>query len=212
MKKRSNFSTLTFSFDVPEAQSLNDRLLPLIYAERERDQNGIQRSNYRDLGGWHSQTNLHKSPDFGILVEKIDEAAKLISTELRYHQSYSLQIGTMWSVINPPGSSNLAHIHPGCSWSGVYYVQAPRNSGKIVFTDPRTENIMQNTKYNPNKKRPKQCLSKVRYTPVAGKMLIFPGWLYHAVKPNLSEEEGANGDRVIMSFNLSQKKERAVVK
>jgi uncharacterized protein (TIGR02466 family) len=212
MKKRSYFPTLMYSFDLPDAQSLNDRLLPFIYAEREQDQNGIQRSNYRDLGGWHSQTNLHKSPDFGILVEKIDEAGRLISDELGYHESYSLQVGTMWSVINPPGSSNLAHIHPGCIWSGVYYVQAPRNSGKILFTDPRTENLMQNPKYIPNKKRSKPCLSKVRYTPVAGRMLIFPSWLYHAVKPNLSEEKGANGERIIVSFNLSQRKDQLAVK
>lgn len=66
---------------------------------------------------------------------------------------------------------------------------------------------MQKAKFAPDKKRPKECWSKVNFTPVAGRMLIFPSWLYHSVAPNLSEAEGASSDRVIISFNISQKKD-----
>ena len=49
---------------------------------------------------------------------------------------------------------------------------------------------------------------KVSFSPVAGRMLLFPSWLYHSVEPNRATpvdgcEQG--GDRVILSFNLSQK-------
>ena len=96
----------------------------------------------------------------------------------------------MWSIINPPGSANRAHIHPGCTWSGVYYIQTPAGCGNIEFIDPRTENLMQQPRYVPNKKRPKHCWTKANITPKPGRMLIFPSWLYHAVAPNLSEEIG----------------------
>lgn len=205
-KRRAYFSTLIYSFDLPEPQGLIERLLKLTYAERKRDQAGVEKSNFRKLGGWHSQTNLHKSPDYHELVDIIEEGAGSISSELEYHESYSLRIGTMWSIINPPGSANVAHVHPGCIWSGVLYLQTPQDSGKIAFTDPRTANIMQKPKYAPDQRRPRECWTKVNFTPVAGRMLIFPSWLYHSVAPNLSEEEGANADRVIISFNISQKK------
>jgi len=206
LKKRSYFPSLVFEFDLPEAHKLNDQLLKTIYAERDHDQEGIERSNFRKLGGWHSKTNLHKSADFAGLVDIITSVTKKMSEDLGYDKTYSLQIGTMWSIINPPGSSNLSHIHPGCIWSGVYYVQAPENSGKISFTDPRTANLMIKPKYIPNQKRPRQCWTKVNYKPIPGRMIIFPSWLYHSVAPNLSEEEGKMGERVIISFNLSQRK------
>ncbi len=207
MERQSYFPTLVFRFELPEAQSLNARLLPLIYAEREKDLKGIERSNFRELGGWHSHNDLHKSPKYSELTDRINAAADLMSIDLGYHKSYSLRIGTMWSIINPPGSFNRAHIHPGCIWSGVYYVQAPEHSGKIAFTDPRTENLMQKPKFIPNKKQPKYCWSKVNFTPVAGIMLIFPSWLYHSVHPNLSEKNEGECERIIVSFNLSQRKD-----
>lgn len=203
---RRYFPTLTFSVDVAHHQPLNEELLNLIYAERDQDQKGIQRSNYQQLGGWHSRTNLHRSKKYSALVKEVAAAGRLVSEELEYDPAYSLRIGTLWSIINSPGSSNLAHIHPGCLWSGVYYVQVPKNSGHIVFTDPRTSNLMQRPKFTPNKKRPKSCWTKVNVRPTPGRMIIFPSWLYHAVKPNLSNKKGTAGDRVIMSFNLSQRK------
>ena len=42
--------------------------------------------------------------------------------------------------------------------------------------------------------------------PTAGKLLIFPAWLYHAVHPNLSAEPAPASDRVIISFNLSHRR------
>ena len=92
--------------------------------------------------------------------------------------------------------------------SGVYYVQAPRNSGRIEFIDPRTQNLMSPVKYIPDTKRPQICWTKVQYEPVAGRMLIFPSWLYHSVRPNRSKAKGKDADRIIVSFNLSQGKRR----
>jgi uncharacterized protein (TIGR02466 family) len=206
MTREVYFPTLVYSFQNAAPEALNARLLELIYAEQERDQAGIQRSNFRRLGGWHSHNDLHKSPDYAELVDSIHTAGKLVSDNLGYHKGYALRIGTMWSIINPPGSANRAHIHPGCTWSGVYYIHTPDGCGNIEFIDPRTENMMFQPRYMPNKKRPKHCWTKANLTPRPGRMLIFPSWLYHAVAPNLSEHEGPAGHRVIISFNLSQHK------
>ena len=202
------FPTLIFSLEVPDGELLNARLIEAIYAERKRDGKGVRKSNFPELGGWHSHVRLHRDAAFAGLVRHVEAAAARMCRELGYHKSYRLCIGTMWSIINPPGGLNRAHIHPGCNWSGVYYVQAPRNSGRIEFTDPRTQNLMSGVKYIPGAKRPRDCWKKVRYEPQAGRMMIFPAWLYHSVGSNRSRARGKDADRVIVSFNLSQQRRR----
>ena len=202
------FPTLVFSVKVPDSAVLNARLIEAIYAQRERDRTGIRKSNFPELGGWHSHVRLHRERRFASLVRHVDAASDMMCRELGYHTSYRLSIGTMWSIINPPGGLNRAHIHPGCLWSGVYYVQAPSGSGSIEFTDPRTQNLMSPVAYIPGTRRPRICWRKVQYKPVAGRMLIFPSWLYHGVLPNRSKAEGKAADRIIVSFNLSQKKRK----
>ena len=208
LKVQPYFPTLIFSLEVPDSELLNADLIEAIYAERERDEAGVPKSNFPELGSWHSHVNMHRDVIFAELVQCVDAASDLMCRELGYHRSYRLSIGTMWSIINPPGGVNRAHIHPGCIWSGVYYVQAPANSGRIEFIDPRTQNLMNPVRYIPDTRRPRICWTKVRYKPVAGRMLIFPSWLYHSVAPNRSRAEGKAADRIIVSFNLSQKKRK----
>ena len=200
------FPTLICSVDVPGSRVLNAHLIEAIYAERDRDRTGVNRSNFPELGGWHSHVKLHKDPMFAELVQYVDAVSTMMSRELGYHESYRLRVGTMWSIVNPPSSANRAHIHPGCMWSGVYYVQTPRNSGRIEFIDPRTQNLMNQAQFIPNTRRPKICWTKVKFKPVAGRMLIFPAWLYHSVDPNRSRAKGRDADRIIVSFNLSQER------
>ena len=200
------FPTLIFKFDVPNAERINSELVTSIYKERDNNKSGIQRSNFTALGGWHSHNSLHRENEFKVIKEHVDSAGEIISKRLQYHTSHALHIGSMWSIINPPGSMNRDHIHPDSLWSGVYYVSGPKDSGNIEFVDPRTSHIMHQPKYIPNKKRQKQCWTKVNFKPVPGTMIIFPGWLYHSVGLNESQEQGSDGDRVIISFNLSQRK------
>lgn len=199
------FPTMIFSSICRDADRLNSYLKDLIFAERSKDRKGIVRSNFAGLGGWHSHNNLHNEAAYAPLVDRINQAGQRITNDLGYAENSQLSIGTMWAITNPPGSANKAHIHPNSHWSGVYYVQAPSKCGDIEFTDPRTMHIMQQPKFRVGKKRSRENWTKVQFTPTAGKMLIFPSWLYHGVNPNLTNEKGDAADRIIFSFNLSQK-------
>jgi uncharacterized protein (TIGR02466 family) len=179
--------------------------MDLTYAEREQGI-AVNKSNTAELGSWHSATALHKNPAYEPLLTEVDGALGRISQELNYATDQVLKVTSMWSIINPPGNGNRAHVHPNSLWSGVYYVQASESGGKIEFIDPRTVNIMNQPKYESKKKRPRECWTKVTYKPVAGRMLIFPASLYHGVDPNLSKKSGRAGDRVIVSFNINQVK------
>ena len=197
------FPTTIFQYDIENAETLNNTLLDLTYAERERDQVGVNKSNTAELGSWHSATNLHKKSDYAPLMSEIDAALGRVSDALAYAKDHALKVTTMWSIINPPGNGNRAHVHPNSLWSGVYYVQAPEGAGKIEFIDPRTVIIMNQPKYEA-KKRPRDSRSRVHYKPIAGRMVIFPAWLYHGVDPNMSKDKTRAGDRIILSFNVNQ--------
>ncbi|SLN16597.1 hypothetical protein PSA7680_00468 [Pseudoruegeria aquimaris] len=198
------FATQLFSRQLPASESaaLNAALLFAIKDLFEADRTGIERSNLRALGGWHSQLGLHRQPAFAPLVTHIDAFAAEISRRNGYSTRHRLAITGMWAIVNAPGSYNQTHVHPGSHWSGAYYVQAPEGSGDITFTDPRTEAMMQPLLHEGP--RPEALRHHVSVPPVAGRMLMFPSWLQHGVKPNLSRARGGAAERVVTSFNLSQ--------
>lgn len=202
------FPTQVYTYQLPHdyAEKLCPALIELVYEERNKDGEGIERSNIRELGGWHSHNDLHRDESYLPVVDLIHAIADKISSANGYDQDYDLRINTMWSIINPPGCSNRAHIHPESLWSGVFYLQAPEKSGDFEFVDPRTEHLMNGAHYIPNKGRPQNCWTEVFYTPKVGKLLVFPSWLYHSVTTNLSQEKGDAGNRIIISFNLDQRK------
>lgn len=192
---------------MPGSEKLNQHLIDLISAIQNVDAEGVQKSNRQELGGWHSHAILHKIPEFEGITSRVHECADWIASDLQYDESRALRTSSMWAIVNPPGAFNLAHIHPGCLWSGVYYVQAPRGSGKISFTDPRVANIMNKPVYAKGSSVPKKCWTKVSFTPTPGRMILFPSWLYHSVGLNRADPvlpDGSHGERIIISFNLKQ--------
>jgi len=86
------------------------------------------------------------------------------------------------------------HNHPNSALSGAYYLQAPEHSGAITFRDPREQASMI---VPPLAELTPWTFKTVRYQPMPGRLLIFPGWLLHAVEHNRSQS-----DRIVMSFNV----------
>ena len=74
LKVNRYFPTLVFSLEVPDSEILNAHLIEAIYAERERDGTGVSKSNFPELGSWHSQVKLHKDVTFAGLVQHVDAA------------------------------------------------------------------------------------------------------------------------------------------
>ena len=89
----------------------------------------IKKSNY---GGWQSDIHLHENAVFRPLCERIgDICAQVFKVK-------GAMIHQMWACINKKHDQNLIHSHTNnYNLSGVYYVNVPRDSGEIVFRDPR---------------------------------------------------------------------------
>ena len=190
MIKAKYFPTIVYAKDV----NLDNKLFENAVIEWSQKDKGIKRTNMK---GWHSQTDMHKIPVFKPLVDELFKMQNEIFKE-EFLDSEPI-LGNMWANINPPGGYNRPHLHPNCHYSGVYYIKAPKNSGQIVFNDPRTTSHM----VMPNRIKatpPPDLWREVRIDPLVGRIIMFPAWLWHCVEPNES-----NDIRISVSFNFLQK-------
>ena len=178
MIKAAYFPTIVYAKDV----NLDNRLFESAVVEWSQKDKGIKRTNMK---GWHSQTDMHKIPVFKPLVNELFKMQNEIFKE-EFLDSEPI-LGNMWANINPPGGYNRPHIHPNSHFSGVYYIKSPKNSGQIIFNDPRTTSHM----VMPNRIKatpPPNLWREVRVDPLEGRIIIFPAWLWHCVEPNQSNE------------------------
>ena len=106
----------------------------------------------------------------------------------------------MWANISPKGASNQSHAHPGALWSAVYYVDDGGDSvgGQLVLQDPR---FPMNRAYVPDlvfvDGEGKKEESQFRIAPSPGKLVVFPSWLIHGVKPHQG-----NAERISIAMNV----------
>ena len=173
---------------------------PLLNVQLEKDivdwsnkDKGITRTN---IQGWHSETDMHKRPEYKRLVNNLYEAQHIIYKE--EHLDSEPFLGNMWANINPPGGMNMPHIHPNSLFSGVYYIKSSSNCGRIKIMDPRPGAQM----YMPSRKKGdpgRDMWRDANIEPVEGRIIMFPAWLWHSVEENISDDI-----RISVSFNFIQ--------
>lgn len=197
------FATPIANAELPAVAAQNAALAALI-RERSRTHPSTQASN---LGGWQSDWNM---PDWGgPAVQLLIAAAKSLASNLtRSRQGQPVTPewrANAWANINRAGDANEFHIHPASVWSGVYYVDDagaadnPAHGGELELLDPRGAAPAM---YAPLLAFAGPGGLAVGATetirPKAGRMILFPAWLYHQVRPYRGP-----GERISIAFNLS---------
>ena len=126
----------------------------------------------------------------------LSNAIKNIVPRCDYQELGDLFISS-WVNINNRGDYNGRHTHSnGINFlSGVYYVTVPKNSGNIIFFDPKSM-IFSSA---PDGEYYHRSSSEV-CEPKDNMLLLFPSWLEHEVGKNNTDE-----DRISISFNLTRK-------
>ena len=197
MNREILFPTPVYFKMVKDPQKLNKYLFPLIKAWSKKDKSE-EKTNAG--GGWHSPIDMNHKKEYQPLTDE------LFNMQEEIYKDYGMEpkpgLGNMLANINYPGSYNKQHIHPNSQWSGVYYVQVPKNSGRLFVEDPRP---------GPNhllprrvKEIPRALWHVVIYPAIEGQMVMFPAWLPHGVEMNESKEKEEEGWRVSVSFNFIQ--------
>ena len=186
------FPTPVWTIQLDNHKNINEKMYEFIKSNQKKDNIGINKSNVK---GWHSK-------DFD-LNEKIPQnfisfilpAIEQVMVDMNWDKQKQIaKINNMWAIINTGGSANLRHQHGNSTISGAYYVRAPRDSGDIVFYDPRPAPVYS----HPNVVHPNMLNAQVNgITPKEGALVLFPSYLDHSVNENQSKEE-----RIVISFNI----------
>ncbi|MBC7971247.1 MAG: 2OG-Fe(II) oxygenase family protein [Verrucomicrobia bacterium] len=182
------FPTALFAFNLQDYATLNQQLLETIYQLKQLDP-GYEASN---VLGWHSKSNLFTLAEINPFQALTDAAILEVAQAVGYGD-VQIKAANCWANVNPKYASNKIHDHANCLFSGVYYVKTPKESGNLMFYDPRSAR----TFYKPIVSNfTTYTADAVAHAAEEGLMLIFPSWLKHGVEPNLSDD-----DRVSISFN-----------
>jgi uncharacterized protein (TIGR02466 family) len=148
-------------------------------------------------GGWQSEDLSVDTKEIVPLIEAIKHNILLYIQHCSF-KKLEYKLDSMWININGYKDSNVNHIHPKSVFSGVYYIQTPKDCGDIVFQHPSQHII-----YDWNNKVIEETTSinsSNWWLPSKqGNLYIFPSWLFHYVKPNLNKEQ----DRISIAFNIN---------
>ena len=121
------------------------------------------------------------------LSVEIAEFCKSINLDIN-----EIAIPQMWINVNKKNDWNTIHSHGQYTLSGTYYVKVPKDSGQIVFRDPRPSAISNLFMVNTFDKGE---FRKVKT--IEGLLILFPSYLDHFVEPSNADE-----DRISISFDV----------
>ena len=186
------FPTPVWTLELENFKSVNEDMYSYIKNEQASDSSGINKSNIK---GWHSKDFNFDHSEPKKFIKFISSSIEQVMTDMNWDKEKQVvKINNMWAIINTGGSSNAQHQHGNSNISGAYYVRAPKNSGDIVFYDPRPAPVY----FHPSAKSPNLLNAQVNSViPKEGVLVLFPSYLDHSVNENLSNEE-----RVVISFNI----------
>ena len=106
---------------------------------------------------------------------------------------YKINFNESWYHITKTNGMHEPHIHPRCSWCGIYYIKSGNDdSGHTVFENPtRSTYVDRGNLYLNN-------ISTVRIKPKDGMLVLFPSYLSHYQAMYKGTE-----DRIVIAFNSS---------
>ena len=107
-----------------------------------------------------------------------------------------------WANVNRPGTDkNEWHTHPGVFWSCVFWPQVPHDmrGGQLMLHDPRGHLPIQAHPFMSIDIQGCQSAGAVEaFVPEVGKLVCFPGWLPHDVRPF-----SGSCERISVALNFS---------
>ena len=190
------FSTPIWTSKINNFEKINKEMNGYISSLHKKDALGIVKSNFK---GWHSKNFNLQDKEPKEFIESIKNNINNSLNDMNWDlKSQSVNIKSMWAIINEQGAWNQKHHHSNSDISAAYYVEAHDNCGDIVFYDPRPARVYK----HPISIEPNNLNATVNsIKPEPGLLVLFPSYLEHSVNPNIS-----NKKRIVISFNLSLEK------
>ena len=147
-----------YIYDYPYAEKINPILHRII----------LQTASIRDKGALMTEWDCINIKEFKLISDYV------LNLQTNFAlPSHHLKVQDIWGQVYNIGDYQISHHHIPSHWSFVYYVNTPKGSSPLVFTQSR---------------------KKIKAE--AGKLLIFPGHLTHHVPENKCE------GRTVVAGNL----------
>ena len=189
------FPTVIHQFDVPTFKQVQKDLIKCVYEERRKDPEGVGVSN---RGGWQSSSHRFDKESDPLSKFLIEQVVNYFQKNRILKEGVKVRFNNWWININKKGSFNVKHNHPDSSLSGVFYLQCPKDCGKIVFESPHTfTRAKLYLYYNSSLRDSLNYHICMGFDAIPGEFFIFPSDLLHYV-----EESGSREDRISISFNI----------
>jgi uncharacterized protein (TIGR02466 family) len=190
------FSTPIWASKIDNHEITNQEMLEYILELQKNDPVGILKSNFK---GWHSKNFNLKDEQPKKFIEAIKNNINTALNDMSWDlTTQSVKINNVWAIINERDAWNQKHHHSNSDLSAAYYVSAHDKCGDIVFYDPRPAPVHN----HPISKLPNELNATRReIKPQPGMLVLFPSYLEHSVRSNLSDEK-----RIVISFNLTLEK------
>ena len=136
----------------------------------------------------------HKNDIVQKTVQWIGECIKETVNYIQMEKhGYYITFNDSWYHITKTNGMHEPHLHPSCSWCGVFYIQSgDEGSGDTVFQNPvKSTYVDRGTQFLNN-------MSITRVKPKDGMLVLFPSYLIHyqALYTGIQ-------DRVVIAFNSS---------
>lgn len=175
------------------ATSINVNNNDIVKYLKKLDKDAIVVNNQSNHGGWHSHFYFDPFPScLDPVNDKINKFMKetmhkdfLIRGDLCVHNS--------WILINKKGNFNKPRKHPPYTFTGLYFVNSPKDSGDLIFNNQAEMNnyAVDYKKFNAHNSK------EFTISPRKGDLLIWPAWIETYITPNLT-----NAEKIMYGFNI----------
>ena len=139
---------------------------------------GTEEGMYRDL---------HKKLKYHELISWIQEHVENYWKQLNYSRFITPEIVHMWSNMTPKGGNIIQHNHSPFEIAGSFYVDASPDRGCLVLVDPNEMIKGRLPYYDSNESKQGRYFFDHLVEPKSGRLVLFPGWLYHKTQKNPSD-------------------------
>lgn len=158
--------------EIENYEEINKKILDII--SQHRADNPAEITDSINVNMWQTDWNMENTEGFSDIAKHATKMTREIAVNILNYKKWNSKIVDCWANVGNKDSRCNVHSHFPATFSIVYYVSVPSNSGKIFFPD-----------------------IPVQLTPAEGLMICFEGGTWHGVENNLTDQ-----DRIIVAMNI----------
>lgn len=193
-RSRDIFPTKIYEAEFPNFGNIQKKIIEatLPYFEKPADGNEYITGNGEAMIV-RTGNNLHKDPALREVVDFIEYHGREYWKQSELTSRIDPYVLQLWANCIPPGGFTPAHNHNPVPVAGAFYINAESEMGNLYLENP-LEMIVG--------KQPRDYLHKpYLYTETitvkSGNLVMFPGWLRHHTRSNMTKE-----NRYVFGFNI----------